>query len=100
MNGTVGCDLNGNASTITTCTGTSELAGTGFDTPTPGMCSADSLSGGATGWLTTQGNVKGGETITLRIAIWDTSDALLDSTAILDNFRWSLDPVMPGTFAQ
>ncbi|MCE9573899.1 MAG: hypothetical protein K8W52_12185 [Deltaproteobacteria bacterium] len=98
VNGAVGCS--GNPGTITTCAGTDLLAGTGFDDPAAGNCSADSLVGGATGWLTTRGNVVGGETITLRIAIWDTSDGVLDSTAIVDHFRWSLDTVMPGTFAQ
>jgi hypothetical protein len=45
----------------------------------------------------TQGNVVGGETITLRIALWDTSDAIYDSTAIIDNFVWSVDAAQPGT---
>ena len=39
----------------------------------------------------------GGEIITLRIAIWDTSDDNLDSTAIIDNFQWSVDSSDPGT---
>jgi hypothetical protein len=53
--------------------------------------------GGGTGWLTTNGNVKPGEIMTLRIAIWDTSDTALDSLAVVDNFRWSADPSNPGT---
>jgi hypothetical protein len=84
---------------ITTCAGTSELAGTGLETPAAGMCDAEALVGGASGWLVARGNVAGGETITLRIAIWDTSDGILDSTALVDNFRWSTDPAMPGAFA-
>jgi hypothetical protein len=44
--------------------------------------------------------VVGGETIKLRIAIWDTSDGEIDSTALIDNFRWSTEPTTPGTFAQ
>jgi hypothetical protein len=53
--------------------------------------------GGGTGWLTTTGNVKPGEIITIRIAIWDTSDHALDSLAAVDNFLWSATPSTPGT---
>ena len=53
--------------------------------------------GGATGWLTTGGNVVGGESIRLRIAIWDTSDDNLDSLAVIDNFKWASNP---GTIIQ
>ena len=63
----------------------------------PGYCGANNLSGGGTGWLVTSGNVKGGEIITLRIAVWDTSDGILDSLAIVDNFQWSVDASTPGT---
>jgi hypothetical protein len=45
----------------------------------------------------TQGNVVGGETIKLRIAIWDTSDGYYDSVSIIDNFQWSVDVSQPGT---
>jgi hypothetical protein len=55
------------------------------------------MEGGATGWLTTTGNVKPGEIITLRIAIWDTSDNNLDSLALVDGFTWSVDSTQPGT---
>ncbi len=47
---------------------------------------------GATTWLTTTAPVVPGETITLRFIIWDTSDALLDSLVLLDNFRWHAQP--------
>ena len=30
----------------------------------------------------------GGEEFTIRLAIWDTGDQALDSTALIDNFRW------------
>ncbi len=100
VNGTLGCSNVGMGTrTITTCVGTSELAGTGLEAPAAGTCDADSLVGGASGWLTTYGNVVGGETIKLRIAIWDTSDGILDSTALVDDFRWSTAPAMPGAFA-
>ena len=48
--------------------------------------------GGGTVWLTTTSPVVPGETIRLRFAIWDTSDRLLDSLVVLDNFQWSATP--------
>jgi hypothetical protein len=59
--------------------GAAQLAGTGFD-----------LWGdaGGTGWLTTQTPVKGGDTFSIRFAIWDTGDQALDSTTLIDDFRW------------
>ncbi len=98
VNGVVGCSTLGSMpGTITTCMGTDQLPGTGFETGSPGMCGGGTVSGGATGWLTTRGNVVGGETITLRLAIWDTSDGAFDSTAVIDHFRWSGTPAEPGT---
>ena len=55
------------------------------------------FAGGATGWLTTSGNVVPGETITLRFVVWDTSDHIYDSLVLLDNFQWSVDASDPGT---
>ena len=95
VNGTTGCF--GNGGTISTCVGTNQLMNTGFDTASPGSCDGNSLLGGATGWLETSGNVVGGEIITLRIAMWDTSDHRLDSLVVLDNFSWSVDVSEPGT---
>ena len=95
-NGRTGCEGN-NTGTITTCTGRDQLAATGFDDPAPGVCDAGSLSGGATGWLQTAGNVVGGEIITLRIGIWDTSDHGFDSLALVDGFQWSTEVAQPGT---
>jgi hypothetical protein len=106
-NGPTGCatDSGAVAGTISTCAGTTELVGTGFD-PTnpapafasdPGYCGTNNQVGGGTGWLVTSGNVVGGEVITLRIAVWDTSDGNYDSTAIVDKFEWSVDASTPGT---
>jgi hypothetical protein len=99
VNGMTGCAGLGlfPMGSISTCMGTTDLAGTGFDGANSGQCDSNSLQGGGTGWLETSGNVVGGETITLRIAIWDTSDQALDSTAVIDNFRWSVDAADPGT---
>jgi hypothetical protein len=95
VNGATGCS--GMAGTISTCMSTDDLANTGFDDPSPLSCDSNSLKGGATGWLTTSGNVTPGETIKLRIAIWDTSDNAFDSLAIVDGFQWSVDSTQPGT---
>jgi hypothetical protein len=95
VNGSTGCD--GTAGSISSCVSTADLTGTGFDDPAPGSCDSNSLNGGGTGWLTTTGNVVPGETITLRIAIWDTSDHAYDSLALIDAFAWSVDGAQPGT---
>ena len=41
-----------------------------------------------TGWLVTKAPVTAGETIKLRWAIYDSGDGVLDSTVVVDNFRW------------
>ncbi|MBK9030999.1 MAG: choice-of-anchor L domain-containing protein [Myxococcales bacterium] len=97
VNGSTGCAFASTPGTINTCAGTGQLAGTGLDSASPGDCDGNSLQGGATGWLQTSGNVVGGEIITLRLAIWDTSDHVLDSLVALDNFQWSVDVTDPGT---
>lgn len=97
VNGPTGCAFGSTAGSISTCSSTADLQGTGFDTPDGVECDANSLEGGGTGWLTTTGNVVPGEIITLRIAIWDTSDEYLDSLAVIDGFTWSADTSDPGT---
>ncbi len=106
-NGAVGCGGGSVAGSITTCMATTELVGTGMDglnpapnalaANDPGYCGANNQVGGGTGWLVTSGNVKGGEVIKLRIALWDTSDGIYDSVSILDNFQWSVEAAQPGT---
>jgi hypothetical protein len=56
--------------------GNAELSNTGFD---------DSA---ATGWLRTEAPVSGDSEITLRFVIHDSGDGMLDSTVLLDRFRW------------
>ena len=81
-----GTNYNGKTITITSCNDTEEeLQGTGFETH------------GGTGWLTTRGNVVPGETIRLRLAIWDLSDSSLDSLVLIDNFKWDATAQKPGT---
>jgi hypothetical protein len=112
-NGAYGCTSGPNGGvdgTIATCISDAELANTGMDqvnppanplaTGNPGSCGTNNLLGGGTGWLTTSGNIVGGEVFTLRIALWDTSDGLYDSIAIIDNFQWSVEVSQPGTVLQ
>ena len=95
VNGATGCS--GEDGTISTCVGTDLLKGTGFDDANGGSCDSTALEGGATGWLVTSGNVTPGEIITLRVAIWDTSDHSWDSLAVIDGFQWSTEIAQPGT---
>jgi hypothetical protein len=87
----------GSVTKMATCPGgPSELAGTGFfDMGT--YCGSPSTGGGATGWLTSQAPVTPGETMVIELMIWDTGDPYYDSTVLLDNFRWSAQPVTSGT---
>lgn len=48
---------------------------------------------GATGWLVTQSPVTPRGLITLRFAIWDMGDSILDSTVLLDAMRFVPDEV-------
>ena len=77
--------VNAESKGVTSCVGTEDLKNTGF---------ADH---GGTGWLTTRGNIVGGEIITLRLAIWDLNDHQLDSLVLIDNFRWDVSEQKPGT---
>ncbi len=77
-------NTSGDGWSVTSCEGTEELAGTGF------------ASNGGSGWLTVRGNVVPGETIVLRLAIWDVGDHILDSMVLIDNFRWGTSNVVPG----
>ena len=79
--------------TKTMCTKTPAskyLTGTGYaqDCSTGG----GTAMGGATDWLHTTSPVTPGETITLVFSIFDKGDNILDSTVLMDNFRWKLTP--------
>lgn len=77
--------------------GTGLLNGTGYGA-NEAMCEGAGDQGGAsTGWLHTTAPVEGGQVITLRFAIWDTNDAKLDSTVLIDNFQWSGEETEVGT---
>lgn len=65
--------------------GTAELTSTGFE------------DHAATGWLQTTTSVVPGEELTIRFAIWDMGDEILDSTVLIDNFQWDVDEGQTGT---
>jgi hypothetical protein len=44
---------------------------------------------GATDWLKTTAPIHPGETFTVSFVVFDEHDGILDSAAILDNFRWN-----------
>jgi hypothetical protein len=73
--------------------GTTLLADTGFDEPSPGCAgsAATASPGGSTGWLHTTSPVTPGSVITMRWALWDALDPYVDSTVLLDGFAWSVD---------
>lgn len=60
--------------------GDDELDGTGFE------------DHAATSWLTTRAPVVPGQDTSLRFTIYDSGDGFLDSTVVIDNFRWLGDP--------
>ncbi|MCU0657016.1 MAG: choice-of-anchor L domain-containing protein [Polyangiaceae bacterium] len=96
LNGQIGC-AGSNPTNISTCTqGTGQLAGTGMDI-LEGGCGANNTTGGGTGYLTSSGNVRPGEIIEMRFAVWDTGDSIYDSLVLLDNWTWSLNASQPGT---
>ena len=67
---------------FTCAKGTKELEGTGFwDAGRP-------TENGATSWLQTKAPVIPGETITIQFMVWDTGDHILDSSVLIDNWRW------------
>ena len=65
--------------------GTGELSGTGFE------------EHAATGWLQTTTAIVPGEVFTIRFAIWDMGDEILDSTVLIDNFKWDVEEGETGT---
>lgn len=75
--------------------GTTQLAGTGFDTIVAEGCDTKA-TGGGTGWLNVRGNVTPGEVIELRLAIWDVGDHVWDSLVLLDSFQWNATTSQPG----
>jgi hypothetical protein len=75
--------------TFTCPLGNTELLGTGFGFDTGWEDHA------ATSWLQTTAPVIPGSEFTLRWAVYDSGDGVLDSTALIDNFRWIAEPGVP-----
>ena len=68
--------------------GPDALADTGFDAFAQCGPAGAGIPRGSSGWLKTVAPVQPGSIITLRFAIWDSGDADLDSTVLVDHFRW------------
>jgi hypothetical protein len=80
--------------------GSSSLQGTGFGAGmATGDAGATTTNHAATGWLKTQAPVDTlrGKDVTLRFAVWDSGDGVLDSTTLVDGFRWSQDSATTAT---
>lgn len=72
------------------------LLGTGFDQGESvcGQSGSDleDIGGASTGWLHTTVPVKPGRTLSLRFVLWDSGDPLLDSTVLVDNLQFAVEP--------
>jgi hypothetical protein len=71
----------------------STLAGTGYEkllasSSNPASQCNESKGSGGTDWLKTTSPVQPGETFTLSWIVFDEFDGILDSSVILDHFRW------------
>lgn len=71
--------------------GTGPLAGTGMDHTDLGV-----FAGAGTDWLTAQAPVTAGDTITLRLIMFEETDHIFDSLTLIDAFRWIADPTPPA----
>ena len=82
-------------------TATGLLRDTGYDRDesscATSLAGRSNIGGAATGWLHTEVPVRPFQRIKLWIALWDSADPWLDSTVLLDNFRFSAAPPRTGT---
>lgn len=76
--------------------GYNEIVGTGFDDNTFTLSGIDPGSA-STSWLETKAPVTPDTDITLQFAIWDGEDGVLDSTILIDNFKFELSDTVTGT---
>jgi hypothetical protein len=51
----------------------------------------------STSWLVTTAPVTPGGEITLLFSAWDSGDGVLDSTVLIDNFKFDVDETSTGT---
>ncbi len=70
--------------------GDTDLLGTGFGFDTGHDITP--LDHGSTGWLQTKAPAEPGQEITVRWAVYDSSDAYYDTTTLIDNWRWLATP--------
>ncbi len=73
--------------TFTCPLGDLDLIGTGFGFDTTG-----GQDHGSTGWLTTTAPVAKNSQIVLRWAVYDSSDGILDTSTLIDNWQWIAAP--------
>ena len=76
---------------------TTSLAGTGYEVWVTNEDFTNTVCGSSTGWLRTSWPIDPREEFSLTFSIHDEGDGIYDSMVILDNFRWSIDEVDPGT---
>ena len=82
--------------TFTCALGDTELIGTGFGFDSGGGFGAQDH--GSTGWLQTKAPVASSTQITMRWIVYDSSDGVLDTTTLVDNWKWIAEPgVAVGT---
>jgi hypothetical protein len=79
--------VNCNAGSLSLLNGTSYEKLLSGPTNPPSQCNENHGSGG-TDWLKTTSPVQPGETFTLSWIVFDEFDGILDSSVILDHFRW------------
>jgi hypothetical protein len=76
--------------------GYGEILGTGFESNVGSACPIQGSA--ATSWLVTTAPIEQpGSDITLHFTIWDSGDGILDSTVIIDNFKFALSQGQVGT---
>lgn len=79
------------------------LVDTGYEGSISGRCTfswgtySDCPNGATTGWMTLEAPVQPGETVQIVVALFDQGDANLDTTVLLDNWRWSCGGCDPAT---
>ena len=65
-----------------------DLIGTGFGFDT----NPSHMDHGSTGWLQTTAPVEPGKELSLRWAVYDSGDGSLDTTTLIDNWKWLAKP--------
>jgi hypothetical protein len=95
------CDPDGGVGCNTCPDGVADLAGTGMDDPDcVWQFPCGDVTGGGTVWLETTAPVVPGENMILELMVFDVSDGILDSLAVLDGFEWDINPSDVGTEPQ